>query len=118
MASRETLFSSVCTAEKQGPKQDWKGKESLKQALKKRTKLLKYSPPEFMSQFESTTRVFSTYYLGEGPGIEKDSVLNLKACYSGKTARLLLIVFYLLSNNILLSSGLYLFNIYNKNCAR
>ncbi|KAL5252716.1 hypothetical protein ACHWQZ_G015469 [Mnemiopsis leidyi] len=87
MASRETLFSSVCTAEKQPPKHDWKGKESLKQALKKRSKLLKFSAPEFMSQFESTTRVFSTYYLGEGPGIEKDSVLNLKACYSGKTAR-------------------------------
>ena len=88
MASRETLFSSLYTAEKAESKKEWTGKESLKQALKRRTQLLKYSPAEFLSSFESTTKVFSTYYLGEGPGIEKASVLNLKACYSGKTARL------------------------------
>ncbi|XP_063678021.1 uncharacterized protein LOC134813994 isoform X3 [Bolinopsis microptera] len=87
MATRETLFSTVYTSDKKESANCWRGKESLKQALKRKSKLLKYTPAEFLSSFESTTRVFSTYYLGEGPGIEKDSVLNLKACYSGKTAR-------------------------------
>ena len=65
----------------------WKGKESIKQAIRKRSQLLKLSAAEFLNTFDNTTRVFSTYYLGEGPGTEKDSVLNLRANYSGKTAR-------------------------------
>ena len=94
MATRQQLFSSVHHHSggggDSGSKESgasWSGKESLKQAMRSRTQLLSFTPPEFLSSFEATTRVFSTYFLGEGPGIEKDSVLNLKACYSGKTAR-------------------------------